>query len=271
MDARGIDTNDPGWINRKFQEIKRELEALRSERRAAATTVSEGSIRLANGASLVVDGGDVIMLDEDGDELFRIGTMPHGDRGLRIRRTDGSAALTLARIFDFSSGQELVVLDRLGNPLMAEEALGSGPAYPVFHIPMQPVQPASAPLIAGPRGLEISTNATSWTDVFAARFLRHNQFGTFRVHVAASDATTTGEVRLVDASSGFHLGQFLAGGYVGSRPAGSTGFVDVLLPSIFLPGAPWAPISLAIQARRTAGSGTLRVAVGESRGGGGGG
>lgn len=262
MDARGIDTNDPGWVNRKFQELKREIEALRSERRTAATTINSGG-------RLVVDGGDVIMLDEDGDEIFRIGVMPHGDRGLRIRRTDGSAVLTLAKIFEFSSGQELVVLDRLGNPLMAEEALGSGPAYPVFHVPMQPVQPASAPLIAGPRGLEVSTSATSWTDVFVARFLRHNQFGTFRIHMAASDATTTGEVRIVDASDGFHLGQFLAGGFVGSRPAGSTGFVDVLLPSIFLPGAPWAQISLAIQARRTAGSGTLRVALGESRGGGG--
>lgn len=54
MDARGIDT-DPGWINRKLQALERAIEALRSERRAGATTV--------DGTLVVETGGNILLED----------------------------------------------------------------------------------------------------------------------------------------------------------------------------------------------------------------
>lgn len=76
MDNRGIDL-DPGWVNRKIHDLERAIEALRSERRAAATTVSEGDFVVSGGGSVIVrDGGDVAVLDGVGDPAV---SMADGD------------------------------------------------------------------------------------------------------------------------------------------------------------------------------------------------
>lgn len=256
---RGIET-DEGWVNRKFRELERMIEEMRHERRTAATTIG-------NGGSLEVDGGDVIMRDTDGSIMFRLGTQTHGDRGLTISRAAGEEALSIARLFSNSTQQEVRLKDRYGFELVAEEALGSGPAKPFLHIPMVPVLAAAGSLNAGPYSWEVPVTSGTYVDVFRAGFARHNQFGSFRLRIAASDTTTSGEVRLVNANTSDHLGQFLSGPYTATRATGSTAYTEVLVPSIFMPGDPWVSIALALQVRRTAGAGTLRVAVAESRGG----
>lgn len=66
MDMRGIDT-DLGWINREFQKLRRDIEGLRSERRAGSTTISNGDLIVEGGGSAIVrDGGDV-SIDNGGD------------------------------------------------------------------------------------------------------------------------------------------------------------------------------------------------------------
>ena len=265
MDARGIDT-EPGWENRRFQKIERMIEALRSERRAAATTISDGDLRLANGAQLVVDGGDVVMLDTDGSALFRLGLQANGDRGVSVFREDGSIALAIRKAFPSSGAQSVEIRDRLGNLIVAEEALGSGMSRPFLHIPMVPVIDTATALPTGPYGPEVPVTAATFTTTHRAWFARHNQYGRFMVQIAASDATTAAEVRIINAATNTVLGDFLAGPWLGVRAAGSTTHVQVDPPRIFLPGAPDERVSVAVQVRRTAGTGTLSVALPESHG-----
>lgn len=54
---------DPGWFNREITALKRAVEALRSERRAAATTVSDGDLVVENGGRVLVGGGGSVEVD----------------------------------------------------------------------------------------------------------------------------------------------------------------------------------------------------------------
>lgn len=259
MDARGIDLNDPGWVNRKFQELKREIEDLRSERRAASTTIGEGG-------SLRVDGGEIVFLDADGSVLLRIGEQQYGDRGFALNRDDGSPAITLSNALGVLAQQELRIRDRFGNEILAEEAFGSGFSTPYLPVPMQPMKSASGAITAGPYGLENTHATTTWTSVFRAQFTRQNQFVTFATRVAASDTTTAAELRVIDPSTGSHLGRFLAGPYTGPRAAGTTTYTTVTLPGIVMLGNYLDTIEVELQIRRTAGTGTLTVAVAHAGG-----
>jgi len=63
MDNRGIDT-DPGWMNRKFRDLERKIEDLRSERRSAAITIpSGGKLTVSSGGTVVVDLGGSLELN----------------------------------------------------------------------------------------------------------------------------------------------------------------------------------------------------------------
>lgn len=258
MDNRGIAT-DPGWINRKFRELERAIEALRSERRASATTIGSGGF--------VVDGGDVVMLDDDGSVMFRLGMHANGDRGFTMARQDGSAAITVSRAFPGSTQQELRLYDRHGTELVTEEAVGSGLARPIFDIPTQPVLAASGAINAGPYGFEVPIASGTYTAVARAQFVRNNQFGTFILRIAASDITTAAEVRAINLADGLQMAQLFSAPYTATRATGTTDYVEVTLPSLLLPGAPWTSQAVALEVRRSAGAGTLRVAVTESRGG----
>lgn len=216
---------------------------------------------------VTVTSNDVAMRDDDGTEILRIGEQVNGDWGFTLSREDGSVAISVSQAFPGAAQQELRLFDRFGNEMLTEEAIGSGLAYPVFPLIFEPVLATAGTVNAGPYGFEVPTTSASFVTVFRTTLARNNQFGTVKLRIAASDTTTSGEARLINVATGDHLGQFLAGPYTGTRAVGSTGYTEVSLPSLVIPGNPWDPIEIAVQARRTAGAGTLRVAVSESRGG----
>lgn len=59
---RGID-REPGANPRKLKEIWDAINALRNERRAAATTISEGDLIVENGGRILVNGGGSVIVD----------------------------------------------------------------------------------------------------------------------------------------------------------------------------------------------------------------
>lgn len=250
--------DDPAQTYRRFEDG-----ALVETR---AYTVAEIAGILGLGGVTITDN-DVVMLGEDGTVMFRLGPQINGDFGFQISREDGTKAFTLSRLFAISTQQELRLFDRFGNGLVEEEALGAGMSKPMLPIVMRPIQAAAATLLAGPHGWEVPTSDAAWVTIFQSNYPRHNQYGTFRAMIAASDATTAAEMRLINAADGNHLGQFLAGPYTATRAAGGTAYVETVLPSIVLPGDPHADASLALQVRRTAGTGTLQVALTYSNGG----
>lgn len=260
---RGSEHRDLEQRFRNLEQRLRELAAVALRR--PKFEVSAGDLTISGG-DLVVDGGDFLLLDTDGSTVFRLGPQEHGDRGVSLSREDGSLALAVRKGFE-NVPQTIEIRDADGNTLLAEESLGNGLSRPILHIPMQPVQATAAALLCGPYGWEVPCAATSFTTTHQAWYARGNQFGFFRLRIAASDTTTAAEVKVINALSGDHLGAFLAGGWTGVRAAGSTGYTEVTSPALFLPGLPnESGIELAVQVRRTAGAGTLQVALPESRG-----
>lgn len=254
-------------LEARFRKLEQAVKAL-----AAAVTrrpkfeVSSGDLTI-NGGDLVVDGGDFLLLDTDGSTVFRLGPQEHGDRGVSIYREDGPVALSVSQLFEGSGQQEIRIMDRFGNEIVGEESLGSGLSAPWLSIPLQPVMDTPASPQAGPWGWEVPVATTAWTTAHQGWFSRTNQFASFRLRIAASDTTTAAEARVVDAATGTVLGQFLEPPLVGGRAAGSTDYAEVLLESLVVLGSPNTSQSVQVQVRRTAGAGTLRVAVPESRGG----
>ena len=270
MDARGID-NDPGWINREIQKLRREVESLRSERRAAATSIETGDIRLANGGSLIVDGGDVVMLDVDGSEIFRIGAMEFGDRGMVIKRENGETALEVRRLSGAFGEQGLAIYAN-GTRLLETDELFGGLRRPFFEHPFQPVSatPGTA-VTCGPYGLERSTTSGTFETLFVYDGKRQNPLLDLKVAALCSDGTTAGEVRIVDLATGTQLPGFLDPAWLGVIAAGTTTYT-VLDPTAGQAVAASAAsamsyVRLGIQVRRTAGSGSITLAVPQSIGG----
>lgn len=256
-DNRGIDRSVAA-IDRRFKDLWSAIEALRSERRAVATTVGSGN--------WVIDGGDVLMLDTDGSVLFRLGAQTYGDRGISISRESGVDAFTLKRAFVGTLDQNFELKSREGDVLVSEEALGYGLGRPLLDLPMTPVMATATSLLTGPWGVQVPVSSASWTTTHQAWFARQNYYVRFKVQIAASDATTACEVQVIDVGTGNPLQRFFAAPWVGTRAAGSTAFVAVDSDRMIAPGDPDDRVSVALQVRRTAGAGTLQVALIESHG-----
>jgi hypothetical protein len=141
---------------------------------------------IVGAGAVVLSERQMLVLDDDGTEIFRIGDMEHGDRGLVIRREDGSIAISLSQAFPGAAQQEIRIFDRFGNELLTEEAIGSGPAYPIFPLIFEPVLATAGTVNAGPYGFEVPTTSGTFVTVFRTTLARNNQFGTVKLRVAAS-------------------------------------------------------------------------------------
>lgn len=246
----------PGWMNEELRKIRREIEGLKSERRAAATTIQTGG-------ELVIDGGDVIMLDTDGSVLFRLGIQALGDRGISINRADGTLAFEVAKPNPLAV-QAWRLKDNNGATIVSESGFGIGLGRP--RIPSTPF-PVSAPSY-GTYGPEVSTTSGTFTTLFAVHDRRQNPLWSPVFRVRCTDATTAAEIRAVHAATGTPLVEFGAGTWTGVRAAGPTDYVE-LAPPLNIPAALAVDdrYRFEVQVRRTAGTGTVFLAIPESLGG----
>lgn len=262
MSNRGFDLSTQR-LDREIKALKREIESLRNERRAAATSIETGDIRLANGGMLVVDGGDVLMLDTDGDVLFKIGPQAHGDRGVSIYREDGTEALSVRKPLP-GFAQRISVFDRNGVGILEEGSLSGGIDKPYLNIPTQPHLATSGPINVGPYGFEIPVTSDTFQTTHVGTWRRHNFLTRWRWRIACSDTTTAAEVRVV--VNGEHLSPYLGTAWTGVRAAGTTTYDEVLSARLDLPGAYLDTMTAQVQARRSAGTGAVTVALVEARG-----
>lgn len=243
----------------------RKLEAAIRDVRVAVSKrpkfeVSEGDLTISGGA-LVVDGGDFLLLDTDGSTVFRLGPQTYGDRGVSLYREDGAAALTVKKLFSNSTDQIIEIRDRNGNLIMGEAGIGDGMTGPSLAIPFVPVQATSGPLQFGPHGPEVTTSDAAWTTVFSATFPRHNQFARVAFQVKPSDVTTAGELRVRDRPAANVLGEFLQPDWVPAIAAGSATYQELANTALYQVAPTNTQTTLDVQVRRTAGAGSLTVAV----------
>lgn len=233
-----------------------------AEQRAYTSDEIAGILGLG-GVEVTAD--EVLMRDDNGEVLFSLGPQTHGDRGVSVFRDDGTIALAVRKNFS-NTPQVIQISDADGYVILGEESLGNGLARPHLHVPMHPVMATATTLQHGPWGPEVPVTSGTFVTTHQAWWARHNQYGRFNVRIAASDITTSAEVQVINANDGTPLGAFLAGAWTGTRATGSTGYTEVVSPSIFMPSNPEDRVSVALQVRRSAGAGTLRVALPESHG-----
>lgn len=275
MDARGIDT-DPGWINRKFQAVKEEIEALRSERRAAATTIADGGSMIVRGLLQIAGSldltGTLLMRSEAGNDVVRMGEMPHGDIGLEFSREDGTAAFSMSKPFGPGSPQMWSLYDRDGQRVVSENDLGPGLRRPFLEHPLQPVATTTGTAVTcGPYGWERTTDSATWETLYAYDGRAQNPWIDLKFAAFCSDGTTAGEIRVLNVETGTALPGFLEPSWVGLVPAGTTSYLIVDPPNtrMVMPEVDdfGAYIRLGVQVRVTAGTGSITLAVPQSIGG----
>ena len=252
-------------VHRDLEQRLRNIEHGLREARTAATRrpkfkVSSGDLTI-DGGNLTVDGGDFLLLDTDGSTVFRLGPQEYGDRGVGVYREDGTRAILVAERFAGSTFQSVSLYNHNGKAMLQEEELGDGLAAPFFPIPMQPVTGTPT---ASVHGLAVDVTDAAFVSTHQAGFPRQNQFMRLQIAVRASDATTAAELRVV-SGTGAVLGAFLAGPWIGVHPTGSTAWTvhepDGANHGLFAPGTYTEVVQVAVQVRRTAGTGTLSVAV----------
>lgn len=221
-------------------------------------TATDGSVVIPDNGLLLVDGGDVVMLDEapSAQELFRLGKMINGDRGFLINRQDGSVALSLRATFE-GGPQQITIFDANGARIAGQSSLS--PAG--FDVPHQ-----AMPFIP----VDYTSNATAQT-TSSATFVPTHEYRGFRQNpalkpqfmVQCSDATTAAEIQVWNVINGVYLG-----GFAGSPathtitvPVGTTTFALFEFASpLLIPGAMSAALHFQIHARVTAGAGSVSVA-----------
>ena len=219
-------------------------------------TTVRGILEIPGGSVLLVDGGDVVMTANDGAELLRLGVQVMGDRGIQIKRNDGTVALHIKKLFTpDDNSQVFQLLDRDGRVIGGDAGLSTqGFDAPHMHLAFIP------------SNYDSSTNAQSTSSgTFVAthehRGFKQNPFFRPQFMVKCSDATTAGEIQIYDAKGAAYLSGFFAGVRKATIPAGTTAYTLFELDgSCVIPGRMSEWISLQIHVRRTAGTGSITVA-----------
>ncbi|MFG1847769.1 hypothetical protein [Micromonospora carbonacea] len=226
----------PGDIMRRLRDLERQVRELLAGRRLEAASIGRGGVT-------VKDGGAIRVRDTDGSLLVWMGNLGNDLRGSVLYRAGGSAALG---VFGTGTGGDVGFIgmyDRSGNPIVTDDVLsGRGLARPF--IPLQ-VNEVSVPTA--------TTTSGTFTDVAVGMVSVQHPVMYAYLLVRASDVTTAGEVRL--ALQGVGIGPTVtvdAGAYVYT----SVG------PFALTDPPPYGVIrGLSVQARRTAGAGTIGVRV----------
>lgn len=248
--------NLPADLGNLLNDVLRRLRALETAPRLRNSSISDGGLVVRGGGGLTVGGGSAFTVEApDGTEVIRAGLQPNGDYGITMSRQDGTLAARIANPFTGDPGGQVVELyDRAGGVLVGDTAFAaSGAGAPSLDHVFVPVVSR----------VEQATASASFTDLYEWRGRKHNAYLRPRFIVRCSDATTAGEVQVVDRLNGdAGLYGFFQPAWVGAVAAGTDTDTELLPPyALLLPGNVGFDCHLVIQGRVTAGAGTLSVSV----------
>jgi hypothetical protein len=262
----GINNVAEGDPNTSLARRVADLERLVRELAAAPTlqnsTLAQGSLNITGG-DVSVAGGSFTLYDTTGTVLFRIGPQQYGDRGVTAFRADGSVAFRVAKIFGPSDTQQrFQFFDLSGIPIGGDAALSQS-GFDSPHVPhmWRPIDRSDA------RTITSATALNTWLSLFEHRGVRGNPGLPVTFSVLCSDATTAGQLQVLDMASGLPMAAFFSAPWVGSIPAGTTTETFITSPSLVLTEVANTTIRLQVQVQRTAGTGTISVAIAQSVGG----
>lgn len=230
-------------LAQELADLRREVAALRSSTPARNTTIS-------GGAGLTVkDGGRFTVVDPGGTVIAEFGALPQlpprapgqPQVGWILRRDNGEWA---GYCYTNVEGgvQSWNWTDRSRNVVLADDAFsGVGLARPYIPIPVVPNSLNNGQ----------TTSSTSYTDLWRSNFIRQHPNLRVTLTYDTSDAPTTGDVRVTIDGTPVGVVKNATNG-----PAESTQIIDIT--GI---GSHVTAHDLTVQARRTAGTGTVRVLV----------
>lgn len=254
-----VSSGDPLTVlSRKVADLERLVRELSAAPSLQNSTLAQGSLNIVGG-SISVAGGSLVMTDTNGTVLFSIGPQLYGDRGVTAYRADGSPAWKIAKIFSpADTSQKFLQYDPSGQVVGGDAAL-SPTGFDSPHIPhtWRPIDRSDAK----------TTTSGTFVSLFEHRGIRGNPALPISFSVLCSDGTTAGEVQVIDVASGTGLAAFFSAPWVGSIPAGTTTATILQAPALGIPGSANSATLLQVQARRTAGTGTVSVAIAGSVGG----
>lgn len=221
--------------------LRKRVEALESGSRAGSTSVDNGSFTVKNGLFRVQNpnnGNFVIYMGN----VTNVGGGDWASQGWIYKRGNGTTAFALYGPDDES--QYWALYDEAGNIIVSEDAgAGQGLARP--WLPLQFVDSTS---VSAPTA---TTTSASYVALQTTRYRRQHPKIRAYILVRASDGTTTGEVRVgLGGSPDVQIGANIivtAGMYSGAVIEGD------------VPGTWDQEVELEIQAKRTAGAGTIGV------------
>lgn len=228
---------DPTDLLAIIADLKKRVEFLEKGARAGATAIDSGSMRIING-SLTVGAND---------ELFFGNTFYGTDEatGWVWKRSNQNPVFFLAG--DAANDQYFALLDDSGNVIMADDgAANQGLALP--YVPIGFTEHSNI----------LPTNTTTsgtFTSLVTSHFYKQHPKITVFVLARSSDGTTTGELQLRNGTGGIAP----MSGVVATVSAGFYGLVT--LGPVPVDGSHLAEIEIEVQARRTAGAGTIGIRV----------
>ncbi|MGW4114829.1 hypothetical protein ACWEFJ_28475 [Actinosynnema sp. NPDC004786] len=220
-------------LNRKFQEVKEQI-----RKTLFGAVISRGGL-------LIKDGGELIVETETGVVQFYLGevvaqTTGEVLRGLVMRRGDGTVILN-TRVSLVETGKHVLAwLDQAQNVLISDNVGSpSGLARPYLATPAARAKFTSWE----------STTSAAYEELWHIRHFRQHPKVRGRIYTTTDAAGTTGDWRIRVADTG----EILATGLV-SFAQGPTNWGPVVLIGNHL-----SDITLIIEARRTAGTGSVRI------------
>ncbi|MDG4792429.1 hypothetical protein [Micromonospora sp. WMMD1082] len=233
MGLIGDNALSSGNLARRVRDLEQMVRQLASARRLEAASIGRGGI--------TVTGGAITTQDTDGAVLSRQGQLGEGWRGTWIGRAGGGVAFLVGG--QGSDDGFVALYDRTGQYIVSDDAASErGLARPYIPIQTGEVTVPTA-----------TTTSGTFTDLAAGTMPVQHPVLMAHILARASDGTTAGEIRMtVDGEPVGEPGTLAAGGYT-----------HMILGPAVLPGiyAYAALAAISIQARRTAGSGTIGARV----------
>lgn len=255
------------WIVKELADLKRQIRELAAARTLESASIDQGGLTLQGGGNLevadggnvhidnggaielagggsvnVFDGGNVQVIggvvevfDSNGTNIAQLGRFTDGAEGVALSRPDGTYALYVAD--GFAS-----IMDRTGNIVISDDA-SSGQGIATPYIPLGTWNSVLAP----PRAENFTTSSAFVTVETCSGYKQHPRL-MIQVLVQCSNATTAGEVRIIDVN-----GVILGG--TQTVPAGEYAYHQWIQAP--LPGQHTAQQVLNLQVRRTVGAGSI--------------
>ena len=242
-----IPEGDPsGWggLTEALRLIRARIAALETRNPLQHASIGLGGLRVYGGGRLDFDsGGSIRMRDNAGRDFMYSGGFATNGFGFTLTRLNGVQALVFADDDpDNEAVQRIRLMDRNGKALVSEDSGGSGLSWPLVPIPFN-----------GADWRQWHGNDTAtFTEVRGATLYKPAPRFYLTVNHVGDSADTTGELRLL--VNGVQQGATVP---VGALAIGQT---DFQTPAV-LPGAVGDLVTLAVQARRTAGTGFIRAEV----------